>query len=67
VAWHGLTAREAATVLGCSRPAFFVRLHRARRRLETAYEGRRRKAATQPEAVSRPARTVPVFGPTRER
>jgi RNA polymerase sigma-70 factor (ECF subfamily) len=39
VAWHGLTAREAATVLGCSRAAFFVRLHRARRRLQAAVEG----------------------------
>ena len=36
VAWHGLTPRQAAIALGCSRPAFFVRLHRARRRLELA-------------------------------
>ncbi|WP_053732030.1 RNA polymerase sigma factor [Nocardia sp. NRRL S-836] len=36
VAWHGLTAAEAATVLGCSTATFFVRLHRARRRLRTA-------------------------------
>lgn len=34
VAWHGLTAAQAARVLGCSKPAYFVRLHRARRRLE---------------------------------
>jgi len=39
VAWHGLTAGEAATVVGCSRAAFFVRLHRARRRLRAAIEG----------------------------
>jgi RNA polymerase sigma-70 factor, ECF subfamily len=56
VAWHGLTAREAATVLGCSRPAFFVRLHRARRRLETALS----KASTPPEVVPGSSRTVPV-------
>ena len=56
VAWHGLAAREAATVLGCSRPAFFVRLHRARRRLETALS----KAATPPEVVPGSSRTVPV-------
>ena len=33
VAWDGLTAEEAATVLDCSRAAFYVRVHRARRRL----------------------------------
>jgi RNA polymerase sigma-70 factor (ECF subfamily) len=36
VAWHGLAAPDAARVLGCSRAAFAVRLHRARRRLERA-------------------------------
>ncbi len=36
IAWHGLSPRRAAHVLGCSRPAFFVRLHRARGRLERA-------------------------------
>lgn len=36
VAWHGLTAKSAARVIGCSTAAFFVRLHRARRRLELA-------------------------------
>jgi RNA polymerase sigma-70 factor (ECF subfamily) len=38
-AWHGLTARDAAAVVGCSAATFFVRLHRARRRLEQAMEG----------------------------
>jgi RNA polymerase sigma-70 factor (ECF subfamily) len=36
IAWDDLTAEEAATVLGCSRAAFYVRLHRARRRLAAA-------------------------------
>ncbi|WP_086824378.1 RNA polymerase sigma factor [Allokutzneria sp. NRRL B-24872] len=36
VAWHGLTPKEAAKVLGCSTATFAVRLHRARRRLEKA-------------------------------
>ena len=36
VAWDGLTAAEAALVLGVTRLAFAVRLHRARRRLERA-------------------------------
>jgi RNA polymerase sigma-70 factor (ECF subfamily) len=34
LAWHGLTTGEAAQVLGCTKATFFVRLHRARRRLE---------------------------------
>lgn len=41
VAWHGLSARAAAQVVGCSTATFFVRLHRARRRFETALETRR--------------------------
>jgi RNA polymerase sigma factor (sigma-70 family) len=32
-AWEGMDARRAATVLGCSRSAYTLRLHRARRRL----------------------------------
>ncbi len=38
VAWDGLTPTEAAEVLGITRLAFTVRLHRARRRLERAFE-----------------------------
>lgn len=38
VAWDALTAGEAAEVLGVTRLAFTVRLHRARRRLERALE-----------------------------
>lgn len=33
IAWDGLTVEEAATVLDCSRAAFYVRFHRARRHL----------------------------------
>ncbi|MFG6195079.1 RNA polymerase sigma factor [Nonomuraea sp. JJY05] len=36
IAWHGLTSAQAAKVVGSTRSAFFVRLHRARRRLEAA-------------------------------
>ncbi|WP_067144226.1 RNA polymerase sigma factor [Microtetraspora malaysiensis] len=36
VAWHGLRAADAAKVVGCSTATYFVRLHRARRRLERA-------------------------------
>ena len=35
-AWHGLSPRDAASVAGCSAATYFVRLHRARRRLEKA-------------------------------
>ncbi|MFE1443210.1 RNA polymerase sigma factor [Streptomyces sp. NPDC058739] len=34
VSWDGLDPHEAAQALGCSKAAFAVRLHRARRRLE---------------------------------
>ena len=47
VAWHGLTAGEAARLVGCSTAAYFVRLHRARRRLEQAM------ADTQPIVADR--------------
>ncbi|MFB9834700.1 RNA polymerase sigma factor [Actinoallomurus acaciae] len=35
-AWHGLPTDEAAKVIGCSRATYFVRLHRARKRLDRA-------------------------------
>ena len=35
-AWDGLTAVQAAPVMGCSTATFNVRLHRARKRLEAA-------------------------------
>ncbi|GAA2579274.1 sigma-70 family RNA polymerase sigma factor [Actinomadura fulvescens] len=38
VNWHGLEPRQAAKVMGCSSTAFFVRLHRARKRLAKALE-----------------------------
>jgi RNA polymerase sigma-70 factor, ECF subfamily len=38
-AWHGLAAGEAARVVGCSTATFFVRLHRARKRLREALTG----------------------------
>lgn len=38
IAWEGLSVSEAAAALGCSRGAFAVRLHRARRRLSVALD-----------------------------
>lgn len=51
VTWHGLAPRDAATVVGCSTAAFFVRLHRARRRLARALD-------SAPAESARPARAV---------
>jgi RNA polymerase sigma-70 factor (ECF subfamily) len=47
VAWDGLTPAEAAAVLGATRLAFTVRLHRARRRLERALAPAPHPAAPQ--------------------
>ncbi|GGQ24466.1 RNA polymerase sigma factor [Streptosporangium pseudovulgare] len=53
VSWHGLTSVEAAKVVGSTRSAFFVRLHRARRRLKAAMGDvtavRRRRALVSEE------------------
>ena len=38
LAWEGLTPDEAATVLGCSRAAVYLRLARARRRFRRAID-----------------------------
>lgn len=57
VMWQDLTPREAATVVGCSTAAFFVRLHRARRRLARALDNapaaRRGAARTATRRVAR--------------
>jgi RNA polymerase sigma factor (sigma-70 family) len=46
VAWDGLTAAEGARVVGCTRAAFEVRLHRARSRLRNALD------ADEPQPVT---------------
>ncbi|MCW2912339.1 MAG: hypothetical protein JWN52_407 [Actinomycetia bacterium] len=48
VNWHGLDPRAAAKVVGCSATAFFVRLHRARKRLAKAFD-------SAPAVPARPA------------
>lgn len=54
IAWHGLAPRAAARVIGCSTATYFVRLHRARRRLDDAI------AAAGAEPQPAPARLVPL-------
>ncbi len=53
VAWHGLRPAEAAQVVGCSQAAYFVRLHRARRRLERAMAGTPERAAADSPDTAR--------------
>jgi RNA polymerase sigma-70 factor (ECF subfamily) len=58
VAWHGLSTGQAAEALRCSRAAFFLRLHRARRRLE--YASRRTGPSESPARGPRPRSIVPT-------
>jgi len=51
VAWHNLSARAAARVVGCSTATFFVRLHRARKRLQAALAGADQVARRSPIAL----------------
>jgi len=54
VAWDGLSQQEAAIVLGCSRVAVAVRVHRARRRLAAALdENDETKPHTPPRQTGR--------------
>ncbi|MEU8323537.1 RNA polymerase sigma factor [Nonomuraea sp. NPDC048881] len=54
--WHGLSTAEAAEVLGCTKAVFFVRLHRARRRLRSAMEAGGSATSPQPVTVPGPGR-----------
>lgn len=58
VAWDGLSQEEAAMVLGCSRVAVAVRLHRARARLRgalTEIAGNERRVTRAAPSESHPA------------
>lgn len=62
-AWDGLEPARAAVALGCSRGAFNVRIHRARKRLERALA--RERAAEEEHHAARAAdsqRTVVRMG-----
>ncbi len=54
VYWDGLSASEAATVLGCTQTALRVRLHRARRRLSGSLETEPARRANAPFTASTP-------------
>jgi RNA polymerase sigma factor (sigma-70 family) len=53
VGWEELTVAESAEVLGCTRTAAAVRLHRARRRLTEAMSTPIRPPAPAPAALAR--------------
>ncbi|WP_433468579.1 RNA polymerase sigma factor [Spirillospora sp. CA-128828] len=55
VNWHGLDPRQAAKAMGCSVPAFAVRLHRARRRLTRALDTAGAAAPARPAPVAEEA------------
>lgn len=59
IAWHGLSARQAARVLGCTTATLTVRLHRARRRLEKALD------PAHPPAPA-PVRNAPSAAPASQ-
>jgi RNA polymerase sigma-70 factor (ECF subfamily) len=54
IAWDGLSEREAAKALGCSRVAFAARLHRARSQVRVALSHR------QPVSTGRQATPLPL-------
>jgi len=54
VAWDGLDPAEAARVLGCSRAALKVRLHRARRKLERKLQAEKGVSSDQSHPNPRP-------------
>jgi RNA polymerase sigma-70 factor, ECF subfamily len=59
VLWHGVSPREAASVIGCSTPTYFVRLHRARRRLEHILKAQERAGNGRDQSRSDPPRSRP--------
>lgn len=58
IAWEDLTQAEAATVTGCSRVAFAVRLHRARLRLRSVVDALDAPSQGIPRAVARTSRSI---------
>jgi RNA polymerase sigma factor (sigma-70 family) len=65
-AWDGLSEREAATMLGCSRGALALRLHRARKHLRAALEQGSPKANVADDPSSDTAPRIAVGPSTKE-
>jgi RNA polymerase sigma-70 factor, ECF subfamily len=66
IAWDGLSEREAAAVLGCSRGAVALRLHRARKQLRAALERAAPESHPVGDASSDAAPRRPVHPCTKE-
>ncbi|MGW1774047.1 RNA polymerase sigma factor [Streptomyces sp. NPDC002104] len=54
--WEDLPARDAAKIMGCSTPAYHVRLHRARKRLKKGTASHQRPRVSSDGAGCVPAR-----------
>jgi RNA polymerase sigma-70 factor (ECF subfamily) len=52
VAWQDLSPRQAAKVVGCSTATYFVRLHRARKRLERALSVASARSTARPVVLA---------------
>jgi RNA polymerase sigma-70 factor, ECF subfamily len=66
IAWDGLSEREAAAALGCSRGALALRLHRARKQLRAALKRAAPKANLLGNASSDAVPRRPVHPSTNE-
>jgi RNA polymerase sigma factor (sigma-70 family) len=55
--WHGLDPEESAAVMGCSVRAYHARLHRARKRLATAFSESENRPSVR-NARHRPVREI---------
>ena len=58
LAWDRLSSADAAIVLGCTRAALSVRVHRARRRLAQLLEPERDAPTEEPDPSGHPVRVV---------
>jgi RNA polymerase sigma-70 factor (ECF subfamily) len=63
ISWDGLSEREAAAALGCSRGAIALRLHRARRVLRVALS---RSSPRDKALAAKSAAALPVHASTEE-
>ncbi|MGD0167176.1 MAG: RNA polymerase sigma factor [Gaiellaceae bacterium] len=66
IAWDGLSEREVAAVLGCSRGAVALRLHRARKQLRAALDRTAPESSLVGDASGTAAPRRPVHPCTKE-
>jgi RNA polymerase sigma factor (sigma-70 family) len=66
IAWDGLSEREAAAMLGCSRGAFALRMHRARKQLYTALNRTEHNTSVLHDASPLQSQATPVDSSGKE-